>query len=81
MAEESDFINLKILSPSTEVECGVHLPNLPASTTIQELRQKIQDAAPSRPATERMRIIYRGRVVANDNDRLVDVFGRESVGG
>ncbi|KAF2677676.1 hypothetical protein K458DRAFT_409512 [Lentithecium fluviatile CBS 122367] len=79
MAEEGDVINLKILSPSTEIEGGVFLPNLPASTTIKELRQKIQDAAPSKPATERMRLIYRGRVVANDDDKLVDIFGVESI--
>jgi hypothetical protein len=79
MADGGDVINLKILSPSTEVEGGIHLPDLPASTTIKELRQKIQDAAPSRPATERMRLIYRGRVVANDNDKLIDIFGVESV--
>ena len=79
MAEPGNVINLKILSPSTEVEGGVILPDLPASTTIKELRQKIQDAAPSKPATDRMRLIYRGRVVANDNDKLVDIFGVESV--
>jgi hypothetical protein len=79
MAEPGDTINLKILSPSTEIEGGIFLPDLPVSTTIKELRQKIHDAAPSKPATNRMRLIYRGRVVANDDDKLVDVFGMEEV--
>jgi hypothetical protein len=79
MAEEEQSINLKILSPSTEVEGGVNLPDVPASTTIKELRSRIQDAVPSKPATDRMRLIYRGRVVANDADTLGNVFGAESV--
>lgn len=79
MADGPLLINLKVLSPSTEVEGGVNLPDLPARTTIKELRQKIQDAVPSKPALERMRLIYRGRVVANENDTLVDVFGLDNV--
>lgn len=80
MAEEPAEINLRILSPSTEVEGGVYLPALPSRTTIKDLRQKIQDAVPSRPALDRMRLIYRGRVVANETDTLVDVFGLDNVG-
>ena len=79
MAEEAVSVNLRILSPSTEVEGGVHLADLPATTTIGELRQRIQDAAPSRPAIDRMRLIYRGRVVANDNDTLEILFGSDNV--
>jgi hypothetical protein len=79
MAEEEQSLNLKILSPSTEVEGGVNLRDLPASTTIKELRCRIQDAVPSKPATDRMRLIYRGRVVANDADTLGNIFGAGSV--
>lgn len=80
MAEEAQTINLRILSPSTEVEGGVNLADIPASTTVKELRRRIQDAAPSKPAPERMRLIYRGRVVANDADTLGNVFGVDNVG-
>lgn len=80
MADEEPLaVNLKILSPSPEVEGGVQLPDLAASTTVRELRQRIHDAAPSRPATDRMRLIYRGRVVANDNDTLLVVFGADNI--
>ena len=72
-------INLRILSPSPEVEGGIHFPALAASTTIAELKQKIQDAVPSKPATDRMRLIYRGRVVANADDALLTVFGSDTV--
>ena len=79
MADETPTLNLRILSPSTEVEGGVSFPDLPASTTIKELRSRIQDAVPSKPAPERMRLIYRGRVVANDADTLGNVFGADNV--
>lgn len=81
MAEETLAINLKILSPSSEIEGGIHLQDVPASTTVRELRLKIQHAVPSNPGPERMRLIYRGKVVANDADSLETVFGAENVRG
>ncbi|KAA8620828.1 hypothetical protein Alg130_02474 [Pyrenophora tritici-repentis] len=78
MAEGEQTINLKILSPSTEVEGGVNLADVPASTTVKELRSRIQNAVPSKPATDRMRLIYRGRVVANDAETLGNVFGTDN---
>lgn len=79
MAEDHSLINLKVLSPSTEVQGDLSFPDIPASTTVKDLRLRIQNEIASRPATERMRLIYRGRVVANETDRLVDVFGSENV--
>ena len=79
MAQEEQTINLKILSPSTEVEGGVNLADVPASTTVKELRSRIQNAVPSKPATDRMRLIYRGRVIANDAESLGNVFGTDNV--
>ncbi|KAI4944460.1 hypothetical protein J4E86_009519 [Alternaria arbusti] len=79
MAEEAQTVNLKILSPSSDFEGGVNLADVPASTTVKELRSRIQDAAPSKPAPERMRLIYRGRVVANDADTLSNVFGVDNL--
>lgn len=80
MAEDDhSLINLKILSPSTEVKGDISFPQIPASTTVKELRQRIQNEIESRPAMDRMRLIYRGRVVANEMDTLNDVFGLENV--
>lgn len=79
MAEENSTINLKILSPSSEVEGGITFTDLPTTTTIKELRSRIRDAVSSKPVPERMRLIYRGRVVANDADTLGNVFGAENV--
>jgi hypothetical protein len=79
MPEDAPVIDLKVLSPSTAVGRDIHLPQIPASTTVADLRLKLQDAIESRPAIDRMRLIYRGRVVANDTDTLSDVFGTENV--
>lgn len=79
-APETVAINLRVLSPSSELEHGIHLQALPASTTVRELRLRIQAAAPSKPGPERMRLIYRGKVVANDGDTLEAVFGADNVG-
>lgn len=81
MADEPILINLKVLSPSTEVEGDISLPDIPAATTVKDLRVKIQDAIATKPSTERMRLIYRGRVVAKDTDTLSDVFGIDNVRG
>jgi hypothetical protein len=81
MAEETGApaaINLKVLSPSTEVPGDINLPELPANTTVRELRLRIQDAIATRPATDRMRLIYRGHVIVNDTDTLTDVFGADN---
>lgn len=77
MADDAPAVNLKILSPNFEGD--IALPDLAASTTVQELRVLIQNAMDTRPATERMRLIYRGRVVVNEADTLSDVFGPENV--
>lgn len=79
MAEAEQTINLKVLSPSAELEGGVTLADIPTSVTVKELRSRIQNAVPSKPAPERMRLIYRGRVVANDADTLDTVFGADNV--
>jgi predicted glycosyltransferase len=79
MAEAEQTINLKVLSPSAELDGGITLADIPASTTVKELRSRIQNAVPSKPAPDRMRLIYRGRVVANDADTLSTVFGTDNV--
>lgn len=78
MAEEAVLIHLKVLSPSTEVQSDVNLADIPASTTVRDLRLRLQNEIPSRPTTDRMRLIYRGHVVANDDDTLLNVFGLEN---
>ncbi|KAF2873928.1 hypothetical protein BDV95DRAFT_626826 [Massariosphaeria phaeospora] len=79
MADDQLTINLKVLSPSTEVDDNLNFHKLPASTTIKELRLKIQDAVASRPAAERMRLIYRGKVLPTESETLANVFGLDNI--
>ncbi|KAF2469736.1 uncharacterized protein BDR25DRAFT_355993 [Lindgomyces ingoldianus] len=79
MADDPSLINLKILSPSTEVDGDINVPDLPASTTVSELKLRIRNEISTHPAVERMRLIYRGRVVANETDTMIDVFGMEQI--
>jgi hypothetical protein len=73
------FIDLKVLSPSTEVDGDMLFVKLPASTTVAELKLKIKGQIATKPAVERMRLIYRGRVMTKESDTMTDVFGREGV--
>jgi len=76
---EGQVIELKVLSPSTEVTTDIHFPQLPVTTTVGELKLRIRDTLPTHPDTVRQRLIYRGRVVANDGDNMVSVFGSSAV--
>ncbi|KAF2143370.1 uncharacterized protein K452DRAFT_317527 [Aplosporella prunicola CBS 121167] len=70
-------VDLRILSPSIEAEGGVSFRALPSSTTVGQLKVKIQDALPTHPVPERMRIIYQGRML-RDSIPLAEVFGRDT---
>lgn len=73
------LLNLKVLSPSTEVNGDIHFPQLPATTTVAGLKLKIQETLATHPQPERQRLIYRGRVMAKETDTMLDIFGRDSV--
>ena len=72
-------IFLNILSPSAEVPQKLTYPDIPASTTILELKQKIQNDVETRPAPERQRLIYRGRALVQQEKSLEDIFGHAAV--
>ncbi|MCJ1353357.1 MAG: hypothetical protein MMC33_003343 [Icmadophila ericetorum] len=72
-------ITLYVLSPSTEVPNRLTFPDTPVSTTIGELKQKIQEIVATKPAPERQRLIYRARPLVQDSATLEDVFGREAI--
>ena len=72
-------VNLQIVSPSDGVG-PLSFPALPSNTTVRQLKDKIRDALPSRPADDQQRLIHRGRLLARDGDTLRDVFGEELVG-
>ena len=78
-APDSQHLTLHILSPSTDIPNRTTLTDCTASTTVAELKAKICDNIPTRPAPERQRLIYRGRPLFQDNATLRDVFTQEAV--
>jgi hypothetical protein len=77
--DEPLAVNLQIVSPSAGVG-NPRFPGLPATTTVQQLKEKIRELLPSRPADDHQRLIHRGRLLSRDTDTLQDIFGEESVG-
>ncbi|KAI4118570.1 MAG: hypothetical protein LQ345_001407 [Seirophora villosa] len=72
-------IVLNVLSPSTEeVPNKLTFTEIPVSTTIRALKERIRDAVPARPLLPRQRLIYQGKVLASDAASLEDVFGQET---
>ena len=75
----SPTLHLTILSPSGEVPQGFSYPALPASTTVGELKRKLQTELATRPGLSRQRLIHRGRVLSDDTHTLFEVFGQQAV--
>ncbi|KAJ4302102.1 hypothetical protein N0V88_002238 [Collariella sp. IMI 366227] len=71
-------VNLQIVSPSVGVG-NLRFPDLPATTTVRQLKERIRETLPSRPADDHQRLIHRGRLLARDTDTLQDVFGEETI--
>ena len=72
-------VNLQIVSPSVGVNRPLLFPDLPAATTIKQLKDKIRNALPVRPPDENQRLIHRGRALLRETDSLLDIFGADSV--
>jgi len=70
---------LQIVSPSVGVASPLSFAHLPATTTVKQLKAKIRDALPSKPADESQRLIHRGRMLGRENETMLDVFGQEAV--
>ncbi|KAG6023312.1 hypothetical protein E4U19_004454 [Claviceps sp. Clav32 group G5] len=78
-ASDALVVNLQIVSPSVGVDRPLLFPELPAETTIKQLKGKIRHALPTRPPDESQRLIHRGRVLLQEADSLLDIFGVESL--
>lgn len=79
LGTEGPTISLNILSPAPELTTPLSFPSLPVTTTVAELKQRIRDVVATRPALERQRLIYRGRMLGNESATMKDVFGQEAV--
>jgi hypothetical protein len=79
--EQPEPINftLVIVSPSVGVTGPLTFPHLPATTSVKELKAKIRDVLPSKPADESQRLIHRGRMLARELETMLEIFGKETV--
>ncbi|KAL8692166.1 MAG: hypothetical protein Q9224_004015 [Gallowayella concinna] len=77
---KAQTIVLNILSPSTEeVPKKLTFSDIPISTTVHLLKERIQDTVAARPALHRQRLIYQGKVLASNETSLKDIFGQEAI--
>ncbi|KAH7254020.1 uncharacterized protein BKA55DRAFT_509624 [Fusarium redolens] len=72
-------VNLQVLSPSVGVNRPLLFPNLAANTTIKQLKDKIRQTLPLRPADDHQRLIHRGHALVRESDTLVDIFGADAI--
>ena len=79
-ADREPMLTLKLLSPSAEIPSPLILTDVPAALTVGELRLRIRDSVPSHPAPERQRLIHLGRMLGDQTEQLVRVFGLPVVG-
>ncbi|KAK8041256.1 Ubiquitin family protein [Apiospora phragmitis] len=71
---------IQVVSPSVGVPSGrLSFSKLPASTTIQQLKQRVRDALDAKPPDAAQRLIHRGRLLARDNETLLEIFGEETL--
>lgn len=76
---ESQTFTLQIISPSVAVPQPLNFTNLPATNTVRQLKERIRDAIDSKPGGQAQRLIHRGRLLARDDDTMLDIFGAEMV--
>jgi hypothetical protein len=79
MAQSGRTLSLRILSPAVEVGHGLDMASVPIDTTIGSLKSQLMDLLPSNPTPDRMRLIHFGRLLANDNDTLAQLFGEAAI--
>ncbi|TVY21822.1 hypothetical protein LARI1_G000232 [Lachnellula arida] len=70
---------LIIVSPSVGVSSPLTFTSLPATTTVSQLKAKIRDSTTSKPANDRQRLIYRGRLLGREAETMLEVFGQETL--
>lgn len=71
-----DRFTLHIVSPTAQ---KITFTNLPCSTTVAQLRNRIFEASPFHPPAESQRLIYRGRPILQPERTLLDIFTQQAV--
>jgi hypothetical protein len=77
-SDEVNF-NLLVVSPSVGVPSPLPFPQLSAWTTVKQLKEKIRGSLPRQPADDHQRLIHRGRLLAREDETMLEIFGQEKV--
>lgn len=75
----SEPFTLQVVSPSVGVAGPLSFRQLPSGTTVKQLKEKIRESLPMRPADDQQRLIHRGRLLAREDETMLEIFGQETV--
>ena len=70
---------LQIMSPSHGVPQPMIIQSLPATATVKELKHRLRNVLEARPSDQSQRLIHRGRLLAREEETMLNVFGEETV--
>ncbi|TKX24356.1 hypothetical protein C1H76_3462 [Elsinoe australis] len=71
-------IHLRILSPGHGVAESIDIRDVPLNISVETLKQRITLVAPSHPPVPHQRLIFAGRVLADNSAKLADALGDAS---
>jgi hypothetical protein len=69
----SQTIILHVLSPSPEAPNRITFNNLPLTTKVSELKDRLYSTLESKPLPETQRLIYRGKPLTNNDEALRNI--------
>jgi len=73
-------VDIKIISPGSDnVRESIEIRDVPVSTQVSKVKERIQTLAPGNPAPEAQRLIYQGHVLADPSATLESIFGPDAV--
>ena len=75
----SPSLLVHVVSPSNEVPDRLTFQDVPVTSTIADIKRRIQDAVSTKPEPERQRLIYRGRALVQQDQTLATLFGNDVV--
>lgn len=70
----SQTITLHILLPSFETQNRITFNNLPLTTKISELKDRLYATLANKPLPETQRLIYRGKPLTNNDEALRSII-------
>ncbi|KAH7033375.1 uncharacterized protein B0I36DRAFT_321312 [Microdochium trichocladiopsis] len=74
-----ESLDLQIMSPSAGVPQPWLIRGIPTNTSVRQLKERLRNVLAARPADNAQRLIHRGRLLARDDDTLLDVFGVDAI--